>query len=138
MSLTYNIQEVQKLEPGWYPGTITAITEKPGRFNSPVVEFSVTVKSGDSHHNLRAFCSAPTSTQSKGYLWYCSITGHKPPKGTCPLGDLVGLPVEVLLDTEVRDEREYNKVTAFRKPANADRTEALFDISEDPFGGDSQ
>lgn len=130
MALTYRINESNPWPAGWYAGTITDLEEKAGKFDSPVVEFSLRLRRGDEERDLRAFCSVPTSTQSKGYLWYRAVVGQDPPKDTCPLGDLLGLDVEAYLEIVAKDDRKLNRVAALRKPACTSREDDLFDTDD--------
>lgn len=129
MSLNYQIRSAKAWPEGWYPGTITSIEEKPGKFDGPVVQISLRLRrAGGEEREFRAFCSVPTSTQSKGYVWYLSVIGKEPPAGTCPLGDLLGRDVEALLEIVRGDDRENNRVASLRRPAPAEQAEELFDV----------
>ena len=130
MSLTFHVRTDELWPAGWYPATIKSVERVPNKFaDDESLKFIVLLRREDGEEREHwDWCSLPTSTKSKGYAWYRGVMGADPPKGTCPMGDLLGMDTEARLDVKVKEDgTERNVIVAFRRPTKAGATTATED-----------
>ena len=127
MSLTFHVRTDELWPAGWYPATIQSVERVPNKFaDDESLKFVVLLRREDGEAREHwDWCSLPTSTKSKGYAWYRGVMGTDPPKGTCPMGDLLGMDCEARLEVKVKEDgTERNTIVAFRRPTKAGATTA--------------
>ena len=106
MSLTFHVRTDELWPAGWYPATIKSVERVPNKFaDDESLKFIVLLRREDGEEREHwDWCSLPTSTKSKGYAWYRGVMGADPPKGTCPMGDLLGMDCEARLEVKVKED----------------------------------